>query len=70
MGVLQIARVKMFSQAHSKHPCQRHHATLHGVVFDILVGSENHVRCSERDPAGDYKLCSPSQKSGRWRRRI
>ena len=27
----------------SKHPCQRHHATLHGVVFDILVGSENHV---------------------------
>jgi hypothetical protein len=21
----------------SKHPCRRHHATLHGVVFDILV---------------------------------
>ena len=33
----------MFWRDRSKHPCQRHHATLHGVVFDILVGSENHV---------------------------
>jgi oligopeptide/dipeptide ABC transporter ATP-binding protein len=54
MGVLQIARwwnsapdlpdvSKCFRRIRSKHPCQRHHATLHGVVFDILVGSENHV---------------------------
>ncbi len=54
MGVLQIARwwnsapdlpdvSKCFRRDSSKHPCQRHHATLHGVVFDILVGSENHV---------------------------
>jgi len=54
MGVLQIAQwwnsapdlpdvSKCFRRIRSKHPCQRHHATLHGVVFDILVGSENHV---------------------------
>src|SRR5882672_1221916 len=29
--------------ARVKHPCQRPPVTLHGVVFDILVGSENHV---------------------------
>ena len=28
---------QMFSRV--KHPCQRHLVTLHGVVFDILVGS-------------------------------
>ena len=27
----------------SKHPCWRNQATLHGVVFDILVGSEHRV---------------------------
>jgi hypothetical protein len=27
----------------SKHPWQRPHATLHGVVFDILVGSGHRV---------------------------
>src|SRR5882672_6227516 len=31
----------MFSRV--KHPCQRPPVTLHGVVFDILVGSENRV---------------------------
>jgi hypothetical protein len=32
---------QMFSKDRSKHPCQRHRPTLHGVVFAILVGSEN-----------------------------
>src|SRR5436305_265180 len=47
MGDLQMARwcnsapdlpdvSKGFSGC-SRHSCQRHHATLHGVVFDILV---------------------------------
>jgi hypothetical protein len=31
----------MFSRV--MHPCQRPPVTLHGVVFDILVGSENRV---------------------------
>jgi hypothetical protein len=30
---------QMFSRDRSKHPCWRQQATLHGVVFDILVGS-------------------------------
>src|SRR6266436_9198786 len=29
--------------ARVKHPCQRPPVTLHGVGFDILVGSENRV---------------------------
>src|SRR6267378_4201700 len=33
----------MFSRDRSKHPCRRSPATLHGVVFDILVGSDNHA---------------------------
>ena len=34
---------KCFRGDRSKHPGRDHHATLHGVVFDILVGSENRV---------------------------
>ena len=33
-------RVKMVWPRRAKHPCRRTAATLHGVVFDILVGSE------------------------------
>jgi hypothetical protein len=73
-GVLQMARwwnraldlpVKMFSQAGSKHPCQRHLATLHGVVFDILVGSENRVGAAVPVPqpgaVGDPMICRTSR---------
>ncbi len=40
----------------SKHPCQRHHATLHGVVFDILVGSEHRVGLAAVFPDDDRRL--------------
>src|SRR5437762_7592809 len=33
----------MFSRDRSNHPSRRSPATLHGVVFDILVGSDNHA---------------------------
>ena len=39
----------MFSR--ETDPCQRPPATLHGVVFDILVGSEDRGALSPTDPA-------------------
>ncbi|WP_334357656.1 MULTISPECIES: hypothetical protein [unclassified Bradyrhizobium] len=33
----------MFSRDRSKQPCRRSPATLHGVVFDISVRSDNHA---------------------------
>jgi hypothetical protein len=46
----------MFSQDRSKHRCQRHQATLHGVVFDILVGSEHRVGLAAVFPDDDRRL--------------
>jgi hypothetical protein len=43
----------MFSRV--KHLCQRPPVTLHGVVFDILVGSENRVGLAA-DGFSEYEL--------------
>jgi hypothetical protein len=45
----------MFSRDRSKHPCQRHYFTLHGVVFDILdfVGKGAPWRRAHHAPASE-----------------
>src|ERR1700730_13585599 len=42
----------MFSPDGSKHPCRRHHATLHGVVFDILVWASTASPKRKAPPCG------------------
>jgi hypothetical protein len=42
----------------SKHPCQRHQATLHGVVFDILVWGDHRVPKRKVPPCGGTFLLS------------
>jgi hypothetical protein len=50
----------MFSRV--MHPCQRPPVTLHGVVFDILVGSENRV--------GNYGFTAPISRPRSMRLRM
>src|SRR5260370_28586715 len=53
----------MFSRDRSKHPCQRPPATLHGVVFDILVGSEYRAGLAAVFPDEDRGDGLPSRSS-------
>ncbi len=64
----------MFSRV--KHPCQRPPVTLHGVVFDILVGSENRVGLAAVFPEMILRVAcravarvqrSPPSPDGLWR---
>ena len=79
MDVLQIARwwnsaadlpdvSKCFRGIAQSIHASDHHATLHGVVFDILVGSESRVgRAQDGLPSRSSRPRPPSPKSGLWR---
>jgi hypothetical protein len=69
MGVLQIARwwnsaadlpdvSKCFRGLAQSIHASDHHATLHGVVFDILVGSEHRVGLAAVFPVGSNPPCT------------
>jgi len=45
-----------------KHPCWRPPVTVHGVVFDILVGSENRVPGEVRGPRQSGRALAQSTK--------
>src|SRR5664279_4929530 len=53
------------SRNRSKHPCRRHHSTLHGVVLDILVAGGGHGARAPLPTLRHRPPSGPITRSGR-----